>query len=114
MDYAMRSGMLAAETVIEAKAAQAFDAAFLKHYRTALDASYVMQDLRGFQQAVKVLHSPAMFTSVPRMACGFGRKFFTVGNEPTKKAWQILRDVRKEHMTYWDLVRLGARAGRHL
>lgn len=114
MDYAMRSGILAAETVIEAKAAQNFSGAFLQHYRAALENSYVMQDLRGFQQAVQVLHSPAMFTAVPRLVCDFGRQFFTVDNQPTKKAYQILRDVRKEHMSYWDLVKLGARAARAL
>lgn len=114
MDYAMRSGILAAETVIEAKAAQNFSGAFLQHYRAALENSYVMQDLRGFQQAVQVLHSPEMFTAVPRLVCDFGREFFTVDNRPTKKAYQILRDVRKEHMSYWDLVKLGARAARAL
>jgi electron transfer flavoprotein-quinone oxidoreductase len=46
--------------------------------------------------------------------CDFGREFFTVDNRPTRKAYQILRDVRKEHMGLWDLVRLGARAGRAL
>lgn len=114
MDYAMRSGLLAAETVIEAKAAGDFSAAMLQHYRAALENSYVMQDLRGFQQAVEVLHSPAMFTAVPRMVCDFGRAFFTVDNQPTRKAYQILRDVRKEHMSYWDLVKLGSRAARAL
>lgn len=114
MDYAMRSGILAAETVLEAKAAQNFGAPFLQHYRAALENSYVMQDLRGFQQAVQVLHSPAMFTAVPRLVCDFGREFFTVDNQPTKKAYQILRDVRKEHMSYWDLVKLGAHAARAL
>jgi electron transfer flavoprotein-quinone oxidoreductase len=114
MDYAMRSGILAAETVIEAKAASDFSGAFLQHYRAALENSYVMQDLRGFQQAVEVLHSPEMFTAVPRMVCDFGREFFTVDNQPTKKAYQILRDVRKDHMSYWDLVKLGARAARAL
>lgn len=114
MDYAMRSGILAAETVVEAVKAKAFGKDFLKHYRAALDASYVMQDLRGFQQAVKVLHTPAMFDAVPRMACDFGREFFTVDNRPTRKAWQILRDVRKAHMSYWDLVRLGTKAARAL
>jgi electron transfer flavoprotein-quinone oxidoreductase len=114
MDYAMRSGVLAAETVLEAKAAQDFSGAFLQHYRAALENSYVMQDLRGFQQAVEVLHSPAMFTAVPRMVCDFGREFFTVDNQPTRKAYQILRDVRKDHMSYWDLVKLGARAARAL
>lgn len=114
MDYAMRSGILAAETVLEARAAQNFSGAFLQHYRAALENSYVMQDLRGFQQAVRVLHSPEMFTAVPRLVCDFGRQFFTVDNQPTKKAYQILRDVRKEHMSYWDLVKLGARAARAL
>lgn len=114
MDYAMRSGMLAADTVVEAVKAKDFSASFLKHYRSALDASYVMQDLRGFQDAVKVLHSPAMFTAVPRLACDFGRQFFTVDNRPTKKAWQILRDVRKEHLSFWDLAKLGAKASRAL
>ncbi len=114
MDYAMRSGILAAETVLEAKGAGNFSAAFLQHYRAALDNSYVMQDLRGFQQAVQVLHNPAMFTAVPRMVCDFGREFFTVDNQPTRKAYQILRDVRKEHMSYWDLVKLGSRAARAL
>ena len=114
MDYAMRTGILAAETVVEAKRAGDFTAAFLQHYRTALDNSYVMQDLRGFQGAVKVLHDPAMFSQVPRLVCDFGRHFFTVDNRPTRKAYRILRDVRKAHMSYWDLVRLGARAARSL
>jgi electron transfer flavoprotein-quinone oxidoreductase len=73
-----------------------------------------MQDLRGFQGAVQVLHDPAMFTSVPRLVCDFGREFFTVDNRPTRKAYQILRDVRKAHMSYWDLVKLGAKAARSL
>lgn len=114
MDYAMRSGILAAEAVVEAKGAGDFSASFLKNYRTALENSYVMQDLRGFQQAVHVLHSREMFTSVPRLVCDFGREFFTVDNRPTRKAYQILRDVRKEHVGFWDLVKLGARAGRAL
>ncbi len=114
MDYAMRSGILAAETILEAKAAGDFGAGFLRHYRTALENSYVMQDIRGFQQAVHVLHSPAMFESVPRMACSFGREFFTVDNKPARKAYQILRDVRREHMGLWDLVKLGAKASRAL
>ncbi len=112
MDYAMRSGILAAEAAIEAKKAGDFSAAMLKNYRTALENSYVMQDMRSFQQAVKVLHSPEMFTAVPRMVCDFGREFFTVDTKPTRKAYKIFSDARKEHMSFWDLVKLGARGAR--
>jgi electron transfer flavoprotein-quinone oxidoreductase len=110
MDFAMRSGMLAAETIIEARKAGDFSAGFLGNYRKALEASYVMRDLRGFQDAVHLLHSPVMFQQVPRLVCDFGREFFTVDNKPARKAFQILRDVRKEHMGMWELVKLGARA----
>ena len=112
MDYAMRSGILAAEAALEAKKAGDFSAAMLKNYRTALENSYVMQDMRSFQQAVKVLHSPEMFTAVPRMVCDFGREFFTVDNKPTRKAYKIFSDARKQHMGFWDLVKLGKRASR--
>ena len=112
MDYAMRSGILAAEAALEAKKAGDFSAAMLKNYRTALENSYVMQDMRSFQQAVKVLHSPEMFTAVPRIVCDFGREFFTVDNKPTRKAYKILSDARKQHMSFWDLVKLGKRASR--
>jgi len=112
MDFAMRSGILAAQTVLEARAAGDYSAAFLKNYRTALENSYVMKDLRGFQNAVHLLHSPALFEQVPRMVCDFGREFFTVDNRPARKAFQILRDVRKQHMGLWDLVKLGSQAGR--
>jgi len=61
---------------------------------------------------VKVLHSPEMFTAVPRMVCDFGREFFTVDNKPTRKAYKIFSDARKEHMSFWDLVKLGARGAR--
>ncbi len=39
MDYAMRSGILAAETVVEAKKASDFSAAMLGNYRKALKAA---------------------------------------------------------------------------
>ena len=46
------------------------------------------------------------------MACDFGREFFSVTNQPTRKAFKILRDVRKKHMGLLDLAKLGAKAAR--
>jgi electron transfer flavoprotein-quinone oxidoreductase len=114
MDYAMRSGMLAAETVLEAKRAGDYSADFLANYRAALENSYVLQDMRSFQDAVHLLHDQSMSNQLPRVACDFGRQFFTMENKPGKKAFQILRDVRKQHMSMWDLVKLGTKAARAL
>ena len=58
MDYAMRSGILAAETVLEAKAKGDYSVKKLAEYRKKLDASYIMKDINMFQDAVHVLHDP--------------------------------------------------------
>ena len=110
----MRTGILSAETALAAVAVGDTSKAGLSGYRDALDASYVMQDMTGFQNAVHLLHSPAMTGALPRMACDFGREFFTVDNRPTRKATAILRDVRKKHIGLLDFLKLGAKAGRSL
>ncbi len=114
MDYAMRSGMLAAETVLEATKAGDFSAAMLKNYRTALESSFVLQEMRRFQDAVHLLHTPDMVDMLPYLVCDFGRKFFSVENEPAQKARTMFRESIHEHTSYWDLVKLGYQAARAL
>lgn len=114
MDYAMESGILAAETVVEAKAKGDFSKATLIEYRKKLDNSYVMKDLRNFQGAVKFLHSEEMFTSVPKVVNEFGRQFFTVDNSPTDKTPTMLRKAVKKHSSIWSLIKLGIKGARSL
>lgn len=107
MDYAMRSGILAAEAVIQSKRTQDFSADALSVYQDALEESYVMKDMRSFQDAVHLLHSPEMFGAVPNLICDFGRQFFTIGNEPTPKVPKMLHASITKHLSYWDLIKLG-------
>lgn len=114
MDYAMRSGILAAETIVDAKNQGDFSSTALKSYRTKLDESYVMKDMNGFQDAVQMLHSPQMFSDVPNLICDFGKKFFTINNKPTKKSRQLMAESIKEHSSYWDLIKLGFKGAKSL
>ena len=114
MDYAMRSGMLAAETVLEAKEAGDYSSSTLSNYRKALEGSYVLKDMRSFQDAVHLLHEEQMFGPVPDLICDFGRQFFTIDSEPTEKASKMMRAAIKRHSSYWDLVKLGMKASRAL
>lgn len=114
MDFAMHSGILAAETVLEAVAKGDFSADTLAAYRRSLDESYVMQDLRNFQDAVKFLHSRDMFTTVPDILCEFGRNYFTVGSGPSKKAASMLLDSARNHSSIWNLLNLGRKAAQSL
>jgi len=114
MDYAMRSGILAAETAIEAKKSADFSASMLGNYRKALENSYVLQDMRSFQDAVHLLHRQEMFSTVPDLICDFGRQFFTVDSQPTPKASAMMRAAIKRHASYWDLVKLGLKGAKAL
>lgn len=114
MDYAMRSGILAAETIIKAKQKNDFSSSTLKEYRTALDESYVMKDINGFQDAVHLLHTETMQQKVPNLLCDFGRQFFTIKNEPTPKSKDLMKGAIKRHSSVWELAKLGFKAGKAL
>ncbi|HCD53714.1 MAG TPA: electron transfer flavoprotein [Balneolaceae bacterium] len=114
MDYAMRSGILAAETIIEAKSKEDYSSGTLSAYQKKLDDSYIMKDINGFQDAVHLLHTDVMQQKVPNLLCDFGRQFFTIKNDPTPKSKDMLRSAIKRHSSVWELAKLGFKAGRSL
>jgi electron transfer flavoprotein-quinone oxidoreductase len=114
MDYAMRSGILAAEAITKAKEKDDYSEASMKAYQDALEDSYVMKDINNFQDAVHLLHDPFMVNKMPNLICDFGRNFFSIKNEPTKKARNMLKDSVKKHASYWDLVKIGAKGAKAL
>lgn len=114
MDYAMRSGILAAEAITKAKEQGDFSESSMKNYQDALNDSYVMKDINNFQDAVHLLHDPVMTQKMPNLICDFGRNFFSIQNKPTKKAREILKDSVKKHASYWDLIKVGAKGARSL
>ncbi len=114
MDYAMRSGILAAEAVLAAREVSDFSGAQLSGYQKALENSYVLTDMHNFHDAVKLLHDPMMFGAVPNVICDFGRQFFTIRSEPGQKSRHMMTAAVKRHSSYWDLIKLGAKAARAL
>lgn len=114
MDYAMESGILAAETIVEAKSKGDFSKGFLSEYRKKLESSYVMKDMRNFQSAVHFLHTKDMFTSVPKIVNDFGRQFFTIDNKPTDKTPVMLKNAVKKHSSFWNLLKIGIKGARSL
>jgi electron transfer flavoprotein-quinone oxidoreductase len=114
MDYAMRSGILAAETVLEARQRADFTAASLRSYRTRLEQSYVLKDMNTFQNAVRLLHDPVMHDKLPALLCDFGRRIFTIDNQPMAKASQLMKQSIRAHSSYWEMGKLLLSAYRSL
>ncbi len=114
MDFAMRSGILAAETVVALAGQSDYRAPQLKAYRSQLEESFVLSDMKNFQDAVHLLHEPAMFSKVPNLLCDFGRQFFTIDGTPTEKSAKVFRRTAKKHMSMFELAKLGFKAARSL
>jgi electron transfer flavoprotein-quinone oxidoreductase len=114
MDYAMRSGILAALTIVKAKDVDDFSSDTLQIYKQALDRSFVMKDMNNFQDAVHMLHDPQMVKNVPNLICDFGRRFFTIDDKPTPKARQMMMDAIKKHSSYQDFIKLGYKGAKAL
>jgi electron transfer flavoprotein-quinone oxidoreductase len=97
-NLAMTSGRLAAETVIEARAAgRGYRAATLKAYKEALDDSFVMKDLHKYRDMPAVLHkNPQFFTSYPDLLAQAARTMITVdGVDKKSKEREIFSSFRK-------------------
>ena len=109
MDYAIESGLLAAEAVLVAHEIGEFTERVLSCYRTLLEESFVMKDLRAYRKFPAFLEStPRMFDEYPHLAADMMRELFVVDGRakgPLGKSmmaivkrygmWQLIKDARR-------------------
>jgi electron transfer flavoprotein-quinone oxidoreductase len=105
-NLAMTTGRLAAETVINAKAAnKPLSEATLKGYQKALDASFVIKDLKKYRDMPKVFHdNPQFFTTYPELLNKAARTMVTVDNIDKKTKEREIFSSFKTARTFTGLV----------
>lgn len=97
-NLAVTTGRLAGEAVIAAKAAGDFSRVGLAGYQSALDASYVMKDLKQFKGFAGYLHGNRDLMGLyPELANDFLKGLLTADGTPRgEKAKALLAEVRKK------------------
>ncbi|WP_449370404.1 FAD-dependent monooxygenase [Thiomonas sp.] len=96
-NLAMTTGRLAAETIIEARAAGLpMSEKTLRAYKDKLDASFVMKDLHKYRDMPDVLHAnPQFFTTYPELVNRAAQTMLTVDGEDKKtKEREIFKSFR--------------------
>ncbi|MGE0071643.1 MAG: FAD-dependent monooxygenase [Thiomonas sp.] len=96
-NLAMTTGRLAAETIIEARAAGLeMNEKTLKAYKDKLDASFVMKDLHKYRDMPEVLHAnPQFFTTYPGLINRAAQTMLTVdGVDKKTKEREIFKSFR--------------------
>lgn len=85
MDYAVAAGELAAKTAIEALDANDTSAAKLAAYRTKLEDSFILKDLKAYRAFPSFMESTTrIFNGYPEMAADILRGLFTVDGTPVR------------------------------
>lgn len=98
MNYAIGSGMAAAETAVEALKRGDVSEAALSGYRKRLEETYVLQDFRRFQAIPHWLTSERVQFRYPGLVCDFAERMFTVENpRPKRRAMALLNELRRAH-----------------
>ncbi len=95
MNYAVRSGLLAAETALEAKSAGDGSARTLSRYTDRLESSGILPDFREFEGMDRVKWNPRFYTAYPRFAAELLRGMMADPSGRKRPARRLLREAQK-------------------
>jgi len=88
-NFAMLSGKLAAQAIIEAKAAGDFSAARLSRYQELLEESFILQDLYTIRNVTPFARArPYLLREFPEALAGALRDYFTVDGTPKRAKYR--------------------------
>ncbi len=104
-NFAIASGIAAAETVIRAKKIGDFSKKSLARYPELLKQSFVLQDLETFKKAPLLLENPRLYQQYPELACELAERIFTNDGKTRKKFWELFRDAQRNNVPLWQMIR---------
>jgi electron transfer flavoprotein-quinone oxidoreductase len=97
MDFALASGALAAQTIVEAKKRNDYSSASLSRYEGLLKESFVLKDLETEREMPHFLRNPRLFTLYPQALAESLERLMWIGEEPKGKfsttLWKEARRV---------------------
>jgi len=105
LNFALASGMAAAETVKIAREKGDFSQRTLSQYVKLMSERFVLQDLVRFFGATQFLENPRIYGLYPDLACSLAEKAFEVDGNPKSTVWQLAREEMKGKVSLWRLVR---------
>ncbi len=95
MNYAVRTGIEAAETALAARAAHDASAARLAEYHRRLISRGVIADFRDFATMDRVKWNPRFYTAYPKFAAELFRGLLGDADRPKRRVRTILREAQK-------------------
>jgi electron transfer flavoprotein-quinone oxidoreductase len=114
INLAMTSGVLAAETAIQAIKASDFSARMLSLYKKKLEDSFFMKDMKKFKNAVGMMHRERLYQTYPQVLAAIMEKMYRVEGVPRSKLLRIARKEALKEVGLKGLIADGFKIGRAL
>lgn len=103
-NFAMASGIAAAEAVIKARESENYKQAALGHYETLLRQGFVLNELETFKKAPEFLENERIYNTYPDLACALALKAFENDGSLRTGTFRAMRDSMKGKISLWHLL----------
>ncbi|MFQ6108827.1 MAG: FAD-dependent oxidoreductase [Candidatus Aminicenantales bacterium] len=113
-NFAVASGVAAAETVIRAKQKGDYTRKTLSSYKEKLAQSFVLKDLKTFRKAPAFLENTRLYKQYPELVCDLAEKIFTNDGRPRKKIWKMIQESMEGKVSFRQMIQDLIRAKRAL
>ncbi len=114
MNFAIASGLAAAETIKLAHEEQDFSALSMSRYRKQLEESFVLRDLKKFRHAPDFVNNERLQNLYPELVCQAMENIFRSDGQPRRKLGRVLYDTVRGKVPLRVLIRDGWQAARAL
>lgn len=109
MEFAVASGVLAAEAIKKARETGDYSAASLARYQESLSDTFVLKDLQTFRSVLDVMENPRLFNFYPQAVCDIFTKLMWIDEKPKPKiSSTVIREVLGKFLK-WSTVKDGLR-----
>jgi electron transfer flavoprotein-quinone oxidoreductase len=114
MNYAIASGILAADAVVEAKVKNDFSKRGLASYQSKVKQSYFYKSMKKMRKVDKILANSRLFTKYTEVITGGLKAILTENQEVKPKAFTAIRKSLKKNKVNIVRAALDALNARHL
>jgi len=115
MDLAIASGMLAAQTVLEARAKGDFGAESMRRYVQLLEESFVLKDMRTYAGAPAFMKNKRLYTAYPELLARVMTAIYQHEGQPKAHLYTLaLQSLKESGISVLDVAKDGWKGARSL
>jgi electron transfer flavoprotein-quinone oxidoreductase len=112
VNFAIASGIAAADTVVAAKAKGDYSSTSMKRYQQILEDNFVLKDLRKYKDALTFTENQRLHSLYPELITQICEEIFSVDTEPREKVMKQLRKAMKGKISFGETIKDARDAGR--